>query len=391
MKILYHHRTQGTGAEGVHIGHVVKSLREIGHQVDVVSPNDGDPTQTAGNNPYANKTGFKARFLDWLSRILPQVMFELLELAYNASAAKKINAQLQKGKIDLLYERNAFFLFAGARIAKRHRIPYIVEVNEVAGEDRVRKQFFIGTARRIEKEVFDAADAIIVVSTFLKKKIESMGVQGSKIHVIPNAADASIFDPEKCREPVREQLGIPADAVVMGFIGWFVAWHNFGLLIEALGKLKDQNVYLMLVGDGVLKDEIVESARKHGCADRVIFPGAVKHNRIPEYINAMDICIIPGSNEYRSPIKLFEYMLMGKPVVAPRLEPIEYIVKDGVEAVLFTQGQITSFVDATADLVSSEEKRRTIGENARALILSKHLWRHNAQRVIDIWDALPKQ
>ena len=62
-----------------------------------------------------------------------------------------------------------------------------------------------------------------------------------------------------------------------------------------------------------------------------------------------------------------------------------------MEAVLFTQGQITSFVDATADLVSSEEKRRTIGENARALILSKHLWRHNAQRVIDIWDALPKQ
>lgn len=391
MNIVYHHRTQGTGAEGVHIGHVVKSLREIGHQVDVVSPNDGDPTQTAGNNPYANKTGIKARFLDWLSRNLPQFMFELMELAYNLAATKKIKEHLQNGKVDLLYERNAFFLYAGARLARKHNIPYIVEVNEVAGEDRVRQQFFIGKAKSVEREVFDAADAIIVVSAFLKKKIESMGIRGDKIHVIPNAADASIFDPEKCDEPVREQLGIPEDAVVMGFIGWFVAWHNFGLLIEALGQLKDKNVYLMLVGDGVLKDDIMASARQHGCEDRLLFPGAVKHTRIPNYINAMDICIIPGSNEYRSPIKLFEYMIMGKPVVAPRLEPIEFIAQDGVEAALFESGNSKSFVEVVMDLVASTDKRQNMGSKARQLILDKHLWVHNAQRVVDIYNSFPSK
>lgn len=386
MKILYHHRTQGTGAEGVHIGHVIKGLREIGHRVEVVSPNDADPTQTAGNNPFAKKRGLKAKLLDMLSRRLPQFMFELLELAYNYTATAKMKACLAQGKVDLIYERSAFFLFAGARLARQHGIRYIVEVNEVAGEDRVRKQFFIAKARAVEKEVFETADAIIVVSNFLKKKIQDLGVDGNKVHVIPNAADPAIFDPEKCTRNVRQELSIPQDAIVMGFVGWFVAWHNFGLLIDALGQLKDRNVYLMLVGDGVLKDDIKELARQHGCLDRIVFPGAVKHTQMPDYVNAMDICVIPGSNAYRSPIKLFEYMIMGKATIAPRLEPIEFVATDGEHVALFESGDSQSFVEVAIKLASDGELRERLGRNARAKILREHLWIHNAQRVVDIYE-----
>jgi glycosyltransferase involved in cell wall biosynthesis len=290
-------------------------------------------------------------------------------------------------QIDLIYERSAFFLFAGARIAKKNNIPYIVEVNEISGEDRVRQQFFISRAKRIEEEVFSSAQAIIVVSKFLKSKIEEMGVDGNKIHVIPNAADASIFDPSLCKKPVRKEQNIPSDAIVIGFIGWFVPWHNFDLLIEAFGKLSSKKVYLMLVGDGLLKDEIKRLAEKHQCLDRLIFPGAIKYNGIPEYVYAMDICTIPGSNDYRSPIKLFEYMIMGKVVVAPRLEPIEFIAEDGLDIKMFESGNLDSLVAAFEELVIDEEKREVMGANARHLILEKHLWVHNAQQVVDIFQA----
>jgi glycosyltransferase involved in cell wall biosynthesis len=226
-----------------------------------------------------------------------------------------------------------------------------------------------------------------VVSTFLKSKIEEMGVDGSKIYVIPNAADASIFDPSQCTQPVRKEQIIPPDAVVIGFIGWFVPWHNFDLLIEAFGKLSSKNVYLMLVGDGLLKDDIRRLAETHNCLDRLIFPGAIKYSGIPEYVNAMDICTIPGSNDYRSPIKLFEYMIMGKAVVAPRLEPIEFIAKDELDVKMFESGDLDSLVAAFEELVNDDGVRRTIGASARRLVLEKHLWVHNAQKVIDIFQT----
>ncbi|MCG8667892.1 MAG: glycosyltransferase family 4 protein [Pseudomonadales bacterium] len=387
MNVLYNHRTQGKGAEGVHIAHVIKSLREIGHQVGVTSPNDSDPTN--GLDTSSTKVpGFKAHFLDFLSRILPQIMFELMEIAYNLSASSKIKSYLANNKVDLIYERYGFFMWAGARLAKKNNLPYIVEVNEIAGEERVRKQLLVNFSQKIEREVFETADAIIVVSNFLKKKIADLGVEPDKIYVIPNAADPEMFDPNNCKLPVRQGFDIPDDATVLGFVGSLVAWHNFDLLIESVSKLKDENVYLMLVGDGVLLEDLKEQAKLAGCSDRVIFPGAVKHTAVPEYINAMDICIIPGSNDYRSPIKLFEYMIMGKATVAPRLEPIEFIVKDGEQAKLFEQGNQASFIDAVMELVKDKDKQVKIGQDARKLTQEKHLWSHNAQRVIDIYDSI---
>lgn len=391
MNILYHHRTQGTGAEGVHIGHVVKGLRDIGHSVDVVSPNDGDPTKTGGDSPYAKKEGFKARLLDKLSRILPQFMFEILELLYNLSAIKKLEAQIKEKKIDLIYERNAFFLYAGAKMSKKHGIPLVIEVNEVAGEERIRQQFFIKRAKRIEQEVFAQADGIIVVSSFLKDKIAALGVNPDKIHVIPNAADESIFDPALCTQNVREEYNLTDDAIVLGFIGWFVAWHNFELLVDVLSQLaKEQNVYLMLVGDGDLKDSIRSQAESLGCADRLIFTGPVKHHVIPNYVNAMDICIIPGSNAYRSPIKLFEYMIMGKTTVAPSQEPIRFVTEHEINAVHFEPDNAEDFAKAITYAAMSKEDRDRIGDAARERILEKHLWRHNSERVIDIYNGFKK-
>ncbi|MCA9409426.1 MAG: glycosyltransferase family 4 protein [Candidatus Omnitrophica bacterium] len=386
MNILYHHRTHGTGAEGVHIAYIIKGLRDLGHKVDVISPNNIDPTLTAGNNPFAADGKHKKNRFLLLSRKLPQIFFEWMEIGYNFVLFFKLWHQLKKESYQLIYERQAFFCFVGALKAKKCNVPFIVEVNEVAGEKRVRKQICVGLAKRIEKYVFSKADAIIVVSEFLKKKIIELGIPSDKIHVIPNGVDEQLFNPQINAKSVREKYNISEDMVVIGFIGWFVQWHQLDRLIDVFAQLAStRDIRLMLVGDGDLKESLAQVAKEKGMLDKLIFSGAIKYQSIPAYIQAMDICVIPASNEYRSPIKLFEYMAMAKPTVAPRFQAIESVVGENEYGLLFNGEEAEDLKNKLEELIENKQRRQELGMKARQHIEQNFLWRHNAEKVLNIY------
>lgn len=389
MNILYHHRTQGTGAEGVHIAYVIKGLRELGHQVDVASPTDKDPSLSAGNSPYAKRIGLKANLLNFISRILPQFCFELLEIFYNFSAVGKLENKIKSRKYQFIYERQAFFLFAGAYIAKKYGLPFVVEVNEVAGEQRVRKQVFTRIAKRIEKKVFLQADAIIVVSEHLKKKIQELGVSGNKIHIVENGVDEVMFDIDLDEQPIRDKYHADKDTLVIGFVGWFVAWHQLDRLIDAVVQIDtNKTVQLWLVGDGDLKQLLIDRAFERGLNNRLVLTGPVPYKQIPRYVKAMDICVIPDSNDYRSPIKMFEYMAMSKTVIAPGYEPITKVIEDGVDGIIFEPQSWQCLAAALERLVKHPDACIEMGARARKKILSKYLWINNAKEVIDIYQDI---
>jgi glycosyltransferase involved in cell wall biosynthesis len=96
----------------------------------------------------------------------------------------------------------------------------------------------------------------------------------------------------------------------------------------------------------------------------------------------MDACVVPHSNDYRSPIKLFEFMAQERPVLAPRTEPIESVLMDGKEALLFTPLDVVSFRSALRKLLASSELRETIGRGARLLIERHHTWEQNARKIL---------
>ncbi|MEN9578724.1 MAG: hypothetical protein RJA70_1733 [Pseudomonadota bacterium] len=385
MKIVYHHRTQGTGAEGVHIAYVIRGLRERGHQVTVVSPTGKDPDQTAGENPFGRKQGLKGRALGALSQRLPQWAFEALEVLYNVPAYLKLRQS--ESTPQLVYERHAFFMAAGALYARRRGAPYFIEVNEVSGDERVRKQVFAEPARRFERFVFDRADAILVVSDHLKDRIVALGVPGHKVHVVPNGVDAERFSPVVDGTIVRQRLGL-GDRVVIGFVGWFVGWHNLELLVDAVADISEgRNVALMLVGDGDLKAQLVALAERRGIADRLVLPGAVAHSEIPQHIAAMDICVIPGSNAYRSPLKMFEYMATEKAVVAPDLAPIRRVITSGEHGLLFAPDSRGELASALGQLCDDPSERERLGKAARAKILAQHTWSQVAGQVLQTYET----
>lgn len=386
--ILYHHRTQGTGAEGVHIASIIKGFKRLGHKVYVVSPPGVNPEKTRGGNPYGKKKGFIRRTLAFLSSSLPQYLFEILEILYNVRAHFKMLNVLKDRRIDFIYERYAFFMFAGVRLAKKSGIPIILEVNEIAGEKRVRAQYFTGISKRIERYVFRNVDAIIVVSSFLKEKMKEMGIDGEKIFIMPNAVDEDIFSKETVEKTIENKYFVKNGALVIGFIGWFVKWHNIESLIDVFSKVaKKFQSYLFLVGDGALKDKFKEMAIDRNIEDRVIFPGSIPYDDIPNYIDLMDICVVPGSNEYRSPIKLFEYMSMGKAVIAPKYKAIESIIEDGKDGMLFEPENGNSLEKILEELVSDSKKRKALGKKAREKVVKNHTWLGNARKVVEIYEG----
>ncbi|MBI5747964.1 MAG: glycosyltransferase, partial [Nitrospinae bacterium] len=138
MNILYHFRTRGTGGEGVHISGIITALRKLGYRVDTLSPSGVDPVQTKGESPYGQKK--KVDFFSWISLHMPYVFFEALEILYNIADYFLLHRTLRGKRVDMIYERYAFFLFAGVLTARRRNIPIIVEINEISGHERVRKQ-----------------------------------------------------------------------------------------------------------------------------------------------------------------------------------------------------------------------------------------------------------
>ena len=138
-----------------------------------------------------------------------------------------------------------------------------------------------------------------------------------------------------------------------------------------------------MVGNGPLRGKLMQKSEDLDMAGKVTFTGAIEHIRVQEALRAIDIAIIPHSNEYRSPIKLFEYMAHGCAVVAPQTEPISMVIKNGENGVLFPPLEKGQFFNAVANLATDADLRIRVGNCAREHVFSQHTWAHNARRVID--------
>jgi glycosyltransferase involved in cell wall biosynthesis len=375
MRWLYHHRTAGRGAEGVHIASVVRALQRLGHDVEVLSPPGVNPLFTAGSTPL-DKGNVRAsgvtRLWRWLSRSSPQWAFECAELAYNLYAAVRLVAH--GGQAEVFYERYAFFLAAGVVIAKRQGRRVILEVNEVVGVHRARGMILEGVARRLERRVFSTADEIVTVSSFLRDEILSRGGHAGHVHVVPNAIDPARFAAADGRK-VRAARGL-SECIVVGFVGWFDRWDRLDLLLDVAARLRAEHpdLRLLLVGDGPVLAELRERVASGGLSDLVILTGPVPPADVPSYIDAMDICVLPDSNVFGSPIVLFEFMALGKAVVGPDLAPIRDVLEDGCNGLVVPRGDVPALTAAVKRLAGDAALRRQLGTAARNQVDARHTW-----------------
>jgi glycosyltransferase involved in cell wall biosynthesis len=220
-------------------------------------------------------------------------------------------------------------------------------------------------------------------------------VPSQKIVVNANGVDVGLFRPGIGGAEVRRELGIGESEVVAGFVGTFGPWHGVVQLAEAI-KLVPANlpVRFVLVGTGSLHGEVERILQGEVASRRVIFTGAVSHERVPPLLDACDMFVSPhipladGSEFFGSPTKIFEYMAMGKGIVASRLGQIGEVLADDETALLVEPANVSELARAMIKLVESRETRERLGANARAVAVEKHTWQQNARRVLQAYDSL---
>ena len=389
MKILYHHRTVGRGAEGHHISSVVNAFQELGHTVSILSPPGVDPLTDKEKSP-VDKTEKKesgiSRIWQIVSRKSPQLFFEFLEFLYNFRALFKL---FQAPRPNMIYERYAFFLWAGALYCSMRNIPFFLEVNEISGLKRAREQKLVTLTNWIEKWIFNKADTLFVVSSKLKEEIVQRGIEPDKIIVTPNAVLLSDFDLKAEQNTVRNKYNL-TEKLIIGFVGWFDHWDRLDKLIDIFADLaKEENrLHLLLVGDGPIRKDLEDKIEHYQIRDKVTLTGGIPRNEVKKYIEAMDICLIPHTNVFGSPIILFEYMAMKKAILAPDLPPILDVIEDGVNGIIFKTGKSDSLTSAIRSLLVDSKRRITLGQTAYNILRENFTWQANARRILTCYENL---
>jgi glycosyltransferase involved in cell wall biosynthesis len=303
---------------------------------------------------------------------------------------------IEQADPDFIYQRYARFSWAGVVAANRTKRPLFLEYNgsEVwVGRhwDRVGS---LDLLERYERLNLDAAARIFVVSDVERRNLEARGVAADKIVVNPNGVDVERFRPGVAGADVRRELGIRDDKVVAGFVGTFGPWHGVEKLAEAIKLIPNERVRFLLVGSGSLHVEVEKRLEAEVASGRVIFTGAVGHERVPGLLDACDILVAPhvpladGSEFFGSPTKIFEYMAMGKGIVASRLGQIGEVLVNEETALMVEPGDVGELMSAIMRLVESEDLRRSLGSKAREVAEREHTWTHNARRVLDEYKSL---
>lgn len=381
VKILYHHRTASKDGQAVHIEELIAALRELGHEVRVVGPT------ASGDAGMGSQVGW----VELVRSGLPRALYELMELGYSLVAYRRLVRAAREFDPDVVYERYNLYLLAGLMLKRRRGIPLLLEVNAPLVEERER---FGGLAlprlaRWAERTAWRGADIVLPVTGVLASYLQASGVPPERAVVIPNGINEAQFAAAPAPAAAKVALGCDA-ALVLGFTGFVRDWHGLDRVIPWLaGPDAPANAQLLIVGDGPARPGLERLVSEFSLARRVRFTGVVPRERVPELVSAFDVALQPAVVPYASPLKLFEYLALGKAIVAPRLPNIMEVLQDGVNAVLFDPEDSRGLEQALTRVCADGVLRHRVAAGARETIAKNGLtWRRNAERIAGLAQEL---
>jgi glycosyltransferase involved in cell wall biosynthesis len=286
-------------------------------------------------------------------------------------------------KIEAVIERYALEGGAALEVSATLSLPYVLEVNAPLVDEAVRFRGLQDVAmwRRRERSLMARAEHVVAVSSALRDHVIASGAKPSSVMVIPNGVALELFG-RGGGPRVRARLRL-GSGFVIGFAGSLKPWHGVRLLLEAL-RLLPRDVRLMIVGEGPEREALGRLAAEPGLSGRVVFTEAIPHDKVPAYLDAMNVGVAPFEameGFYFSPLKVAEYMAAGLPVVASRQGDLP-ITLDGA-GILFEPGDGSALAGALLSLASDSDLRLRLGEAARIRAASMS-WTSVAARLQDV-------
>ena len=362
----------------------VKSFNKLG--IETVWAHSGPLRKPEGTKYY--EVGYN-KFL----RNLPEIPL----LYYNYKSEKELLRIIEIENPDLIYHFQAFFNYKIKNIKEKTGIPVFMQLEGILQwvKSNWGKSYFPDLLRKMEIESWRGVDEFFTVSNFVKNQLNEFGINNDRIHVITSKADTDHFRPDVIGDDIKKDLGL--DGTIVTFLGTFGKWHGIEFLVDTAPKIFNEipDSKILLIGDGELRGKIDEKIDKLGIRDRVIMPGLVDLNIVPKYLAASDIlvspCIPNEKGEFiNSPVKIFEYLAMGKPLVASDIGQQKEIIKDGENGLLFKTFDDDEFVAKIKELHNNKELQNKLSLNAREDAIRNYDWKNNRDIILNVYQKYAK-
>ena len=359
------------GASAIHMMKMCQAMKGMGLNVELIFP-DYDKSRDIFEY-YGIKEKFKIKTIPFTNIPGRQGVHGL---------ASSIYCLFKKGSFDIVITRNIVFAYIAT---KWFGIPTIYDAHHPLVNGGARWMF----------NGFKNSDNLKRFTTNSKGLAEiylKEGLDEKKLVVAHNGVDLENFKISETKEQLRKDLGIPEDKLIICYCGNTYKGRGIELLISAAENYK--NFYFLVVGGLREDNERYEKTVNSKKISNFELKGFVSHSLVPKYLLASDILVIPYTNEvtikggtnasrFTSPIKLFEYMAAGKPILSSELPTILEILEDGKTASLFEPGNSDSFCEKLDNLLDNPEYMSTLSKNASNKV-EEYTWEARVKKLIKI-------
>lgn len=363
----------GQKGASLHVQEMINAFLQLHHDVTLFA------RRTGGEAP-STLVDVRVESLPKLSSDDPAEL-ERLAIASNADTARLLREQ---GPFDLIYERYSLWSHAGLSEAKAMGAVTVLEVNAPLISEQKTYRYLNDEQAAIHasQQAFEAADVIVAVSEEVAVWLARFPQTRNKVRVLPNGVNYDRYRPFLPRVANRRK------PLTLGFLGTLKPWHGVDCLLQAYALIVREipESRLRIIGDGPERENLEALCVTLGIADHVSFTGAVTPSQVPHQLGEMDIGIAPYpklDEFYFSPLKIYEYMASGLPVIASDIGQIRQLIAHEQTGLLTPAGDIDAIANAVIWLHRNPQESNRIARNGQSKVLREHTWSAIAGQVLD--------
>nr|WP_292389200.1 glycosyltransferase family 4 protein [Methanosarcina sp. UBA5] len=378
----------------IHRYELVSNLARLDNEIHIF---------TVGKTSISNMTNVHSHYV-------PPGNFLSLTVNYFKSSIRLLGSET----FDVLYTRNPNFGFLAGLFCKSRCKIVVYELNGIPEDEKnlfrekseenkflqseirskFSNQYFSAHARLklfILKKALGFSDRIIAVTPGIKANLEkSYNIPGEKIVVVSNGANTFLFRPLE-QETCRRELGLDLKITFICFVGNLAPWQGVEYLLKAAPYIlsKSPECHFLIVGDGAMKNDLMKLSRELGVEDRFTFTGVIAYDRVPLYVNASDICTAPfifarNAKIGLSPLKLYEYMACGKPVVASNISGVSDVLEASGGGIPVFPENPGALAEGIFKLLEDPGLRMKLGSKGLSYVTENYSWYSVAKKVNEV-------
>lgn len=308
---------------------------------------------------------------------------------------------VQERRIDVLHVHDLPLAGEAVSVGRSMDVPVVADLHEnypaglqVWYQNAFKKMTIYNYHRwaRYERRILREVDAVIAVIEESRERITGLGIPREKIFVVPNTASTE-----------RENIPIDPDIVsryegrfVVSYIGGFASHRGLDIAIRALPRMRDgiPGLLLVLVGDRnrPYRDYLGKLAGSLGCGDMVEMTGWQPFEKIWSYIDASSVCLVPHARNPHTdttiPHKIFQYMMVAKPVIVSDCPPLARVVRDAGAGLVFRYDDPAELASKILELYGNESHRGEMARAGRQAFLDRYNWDHTSVELVELYRRL---